>query len=163
HWSGTGEDALYALKADLFALLDEIGAPTGALQLVQGQNPDWWGPGRSARLQLGPKTVIAHFGALHPRVLKALDADGPMLGFETELEAVPEPRAQKAEARPAVDLPALMPLSRDFAFVVDEAVAAGDLIRAAAGADKALIQDVRVFDVYRGPGVGEGRKSVALE
>ena len=163
HWSGTGEDALYALKADLFAVLDEIGAPTGALQLVQGQNPDWWGPGRSARLQLGPKTVIAHFGALHPRVLKALDADGPMLGFEIVLEAVPEPRGQKAKARPAADLPTLMPLSRDFAFVVDEAVAAGDLIRAAAAADKALIQDVRVFDVYRGPGVGEGRKSVALE
>ena len=98
-------------------------------------------------------------------MLKALDADGPMLGFEIVLESVPEPRAAKTagKSRGPADLPALMPLTRDFAFVVDEAVAAGDLTRAVAGADKALIQDVRVFDVYRGQGVGEGRKSVAIE
>jgi phenylalanyl-tRNA synthetase beta chain len=165
HWSGAGEDALLALKADLLALLDELGAPVASMQLAQGQNPEWWHPGRSARLQLGPKTVIAHFGALHPRVLKALDADGPMLGFEIVLESVPEPRAAKTagKSRGPADLPTLMPLTRDFAFVVDEAVAAGDLTRAVAGADKALIQDVRVFDVYRGQGAGEGRKSVAIE
>jgi phenylalanyl-tRNA synthetase beta chain len=165
HWSGAGEDALLALKGDLLTLLEALGAPVASLQLVQGQNPEWWHPGRSARLQLGPKTVIAHFGALHPRVLKALDADGPMLGFEIVLESVPEPRAAKTagKSRGPADLPALMPLTRDFAFVVDEAVAAGDLTRAVAGADKALIQDVRVFDVYRGQGVGEGRKSLAIE
>ncbi|MBX3476768.1 MAG: phenylalanine--tRNA ligase subunit beta [Brevundimonas sp.] len=168
HWGGAAEDALFALKADLTAVLDEIGAPTGSLQLVQGQNRDWWHPGRSARLQLGPKTVIAEFGALHPRVLKALDADGPMLGFEIVLDAVPEPRGQKSKnggtkARGAADLPNLMPLSRDFAFLVDDGRAVGDLVRAATGADKALIQSVGVFDVYRGGGVPEGMKSVALE
>lgn len=163
HWGGTGEDALFGLKGDVLAVLDEIGAPTGSLQLVQGQNRDWWHPGRSARLQLGPKTVIAEFGALHPRVLKALDAEGPMVGFEIVLDSVPEPRGKGGKARGAADLPNLMPLTRDFAFLVDDAQAVGDLIRAATGADKALIETVRVFDVYRGQGVPEGMKSVAIE
>lgn len=163
HWSGASEDALFGLKGDVLAVLDEIGAPTGSLQLVQGQNHDWWHPGRSARLQLGPKVVIAEFGALHPRVLKALDADGPMVGFEIVLDSVPEPRGKGTKARGAADLPNLMPLTRDFAFLVDDAQAVGDLTRAAAGADKALIETVRVFDVYRGQGVPEGMKSVAVE
>lgn len=163
HWGGGAEEALFALKGDLMALLEELGAPVGSLQLVQGQNRDWWHPGRSARLQLGPKTVIVEFGALHPRVLKALDADGPMLAFEIVLDAVPEPRGAKSKARGSANLANLMPLTRDFAFVVEDAKAVGDLTRAVAGADKALIADVRVFDVYRGAGVPEGMKSVALE
>lgn len=163
HWGGGAEDALFALKGDLIALLDELGAPTASLQLVQGQNRDWWHPGRSARLQLGPKNVMAEFGALHPRVLKALDADGPMLAFEIVLDAVPEPRGKAGKARGPAALAPLMPLTRDFAFVTAEDKAAGDLIRAVGGADKALIAEVRVFDVYRGAGVPEGMKSVALE
>jgi phenylalanyl-tRNA synthetase beta chain len=163
HWEGAGDDALFGLKADLMALLEEIGAPVGSLQLVQGSNQDWWHPGRSARLQLGPKNVILEFGALHPRVLKALDADAPMLAFEIVLDSVPEPRGKGGKARGSADLPNLMPLSRDFAFVVDEDKAAGDLVKAIAGADKVLIADVRVFDVYRGKGVPEGQKSVAIE
>ena len=162
HWSGDSEDALFGLKGDLMALLEQIGAPVGSLQLVQGQNRDWWHPGRSARLQLGPKTVIAEFGAVHPGVLKALDADGPMLAFEIVLDSVPEPKA-KSKTRGAANLSFLMPLTRDFAFVVEDGRSAGDLIKAAAGADKALIVEVRVFDVYRGSGVPEGSKSVALE
>jgi phenylalanyl-tRNA synthetase beta chain len=164
HWSGKdgSDDALFELKGDLMALLEEIGAPVGSLQLVQGQNRDWWHPGRSARLQLGPKTVIAEFGALHPRVLKALDADGPMLAFEIVLESVPEARA-KAKTRGSAALSVLQPLTRDFAFVVEDGKAAGDLVRAVAGADKTLIEEVRVFDVYRGAGVPEGSKSIALE
>ncbi|HEY0926858.1 phenylalanine--tRNA ligase subunit beta [Brevundimonas sp.] len=163
HWGGAPEDALFALKGDLIALLDQLGAPTASLQLVQGQNRDWWHPGRSARLQLGPKNVMVEFGALHPRVLKALDADAPMLAFEIVLDAVPEPRGAKSKARGKAGLSTLMPLTRDFAFVVEEAKATGDLVRAVAGVDKALISDVRVFDVYRGKGVDEGFKSVALE
>ena len=163
HWAGAGEDALFALKGDLTTLLEEIGAPVASLQLVQGQNRDWWHPGRSARLQLGPKNVMVEFGELHPRVLKALDADGPMLGFEIVLDNVPEPRGKSDKARGTADLSALMPLTRDFAFVVEDAKPVGDLVRAATGADKALIADVRVFDVYRGKGVDDGFKSVALE
>lgn len=163
HWAGAGEDALFTLKGDLTTLLEEIGAPVASLQLTQGQNRDWWHPGRSARLQLGPKNVMVEFGELHPRVLKALDADGPMLAFEIVLDNVPEPRGKSGKARGSADLSALMPLTRDFAFVVEDAKPVGDLVRAATGADKALIADVRVFDVYRGKGVDEGFKSVALE
>lgn len=163
HWGGAAEDALFALKGDLIALLDQLGAPTASLQLVQGQNRDWWHPGRSARLQLGPKNIMVEFGAVHPRVLKALDADAPMLAFEIVLDAVPEPRGAKSKTRGPAQLANLMPLTRDFAFVVEDAKAAGDLVRAVAGADKALISDVRVFDVYRGKGVEDGFKSVALE
>ena len=163
HWGGGAEDALFALKGDLMALLDELGAPTASLQLVQGQNRDWWHPGRSARLQLGPKNVMVEFGAVHPRVLKALAADAPMLAFEIVLDAVPEPRGKATKARGAAVLPPLMPLTRDFAFVMEDGKATGDLVRAVAGADKALIAEVRVFDVYRGAGVAEGMKSVALE
>ncbi len=167
-WQGNGDDALFTLKGDLFELLELIGAPVGSLQLVQGQNREWWHPGRSARLQLGPKNIIVEFGALHPSVLKTLDADGPMLAFEIILDNVPEPKGQKSgngggKARGAANLSNLMPLSRDFAFVLDEAKAVGDLVKAVAGADKALITDVRVFDVYRGKGVPEGQKSIALE
>ena len=162
-WDGAEEQPLFRLKGDLTALLEEIGAPVASLQLVQGSNRDWWRPGRSARLQLGPKNVIVEFGELHPRVLKALDADGPMLAFEIVLEAVPEPRGKASKARGPAALSSLMPLSRDFAFVVEEAKPAGDLVRAVQGTDKALISEVRVFDVYRGKGVDEGFKSVALE
>jgi phenylalanyl-tRNA synthetase beta chain len=96
-------------------------------------------------------------------VLKALDADGPLYGFEIVLDALPEPRGAKSKSRGSADLPVLMPLTRDFAFVVDDGMPAGDLVRAVASADKALIADVRVFDVYRGPGVPEGKASIALE
>jgi phenylalanyl-tRNA synthetase beta chain len=162
-WQGAGDDALFTLKGDLIELLELIGAPVGSLQLVQGQNREWWHPGRSARLQLGPKNIIVEFGALHPAVLKSLGADAPMLAFEIVLDNVPEPKGKGGKARGAANLSNLMPLSRDFAFVLDEDKAVGDLVKAVAGADKALITEVRVFDVYRGKGVPEGQKSVAVE
>lgn len=161
HWARDDGDPLFQLKADLLALLDELGAPP--LQVVQGQGAGWWHPGRSARLQLGPKVVVAEFGELHPRVLKTLDADGPMLAFELNLDAIPEPKKKGVKTKAALELSPLMPLRRDFAFVVDAGVAAGDLVRPILGSDKALIADVRVFDVYQGPGVPEGQKSVAIE
>jgi phenylalanyl-tRNA synthetase beta chain len=154
---------VFTVKADLLALLDELGAPVASLQLVQEGTSPWWRPGQSARLQLGPKAVIAEFGAIHPSVLKQLDVEGPVYAFELWLEAVPEPKRKATKARPALGLSSLMPLSRDFAFVVDRDKPAGDLARAVAGADKALITGARVFDVYEGPGVPEGSKSVAVE
>ena len=162
-WAKAPAEDLFSVKADLMALLEEIGAPVASLQTAQGSASAWWHPGRSARLQLGPKAVLAEFGELHPAVLKALDVAGPVYGFEITLEAVPEPKKRALKARAAFSPSALMPLTRDFAFVTDKAKAAGDLVRAAAGADKALITAVRVFDVYQGPGVPEGSKSVALE
>ena len=161
-WDGVKADDLFALKGDLLALLEEIGAP--ALQVAQGSASPWWHPGQSARLQLGPKAVIAEFGAIHPAVLKAMDVDGPVLGFEIWLEAIPEPKRKSTiKTRPALSLSPFMPLSRDYAFLVDQAKASGDLVRAIQGADKTLIASARVFDVYTGAGVPEGSKSLAVE
>ncbi len=162
-WDGTDGDDLFDLKADLLALLDEVGAPTANLQVVQDGAPPWWRPGRHARLQLGPRAAIAAFGEIHPTTLKALDTPGPVYAFEIWLEAVPEPKKRAVKTRPALALSPLMPLTRDFAFVVAKATAAGDVIRAVLSADRVLIAGARVFDVYEGPGVDEGFKSVAVE
>lgn len=162
-WDGGPADDLFTLKGVLLALLEELGAPVGSLQTVQGASPAWWHPAQSARLQLGPKAVMAEFGALHPSTLKALDVAGPIYAFEIWLEALPEPKKRAVKTRPALGLSPFMPLSRDFAFLVDEAKAAGELVRAALAADKSLIAVARVFDVYRGAGVPEGQKSVAVE
>jgi phenylalanyl-tRNA synthetase beta chain len=162
-WDKAAGEDVFAVKADLMVVLDELGAPTASLQIAQGQAASWWHPGRSARLQLGPKAVLAEFGELHPAVLKALDVEGPVYGFELWLEAIPAPKRKATKTRPALDLPSLMPLSRDFAFVVEKDKPAGELVRAVAAADKGLIASVQVFDVYEGKGVPEGFKSVALE
>jgi phenylalanyl-tRNA synthetase beta chain len=161
-WDGQKTDPLFDLKADVLSLLDDLGAPTASLQVSQSGLSDWWHPGRSAALRLG-KSALVEFGELHPRILKALDVDGPLYGFELIVDAIPEPKKKATKTKPALELSALMPLSRDFAFVVDQSIAAGDLVRAVTGADKALISQVRVFDVYQGPGVPEGSKSVAVE
>ncbi len=162
-WDGGKGDDLFTLKADLIDLLEALGAPTASLQTVQDGAPPWWRPGRYARLQLGPKAQIASFGEIHPRVLKALDVEGPIFAFEIALEAIPEPKKKAAKTKPALALSPFMPLTRDFAFVVGEDTAAGDLTRAVASADRALIAGARVFDVYQGAGVAEGSKSVAVE
>lgn len=161
-WDGASADPLYELKGDVLSLLDDLGAPTGSLQVSQSGLSDWWHPGRAAALRLG-KNALVEFGEIHPRILKALDVDGPVLAFELVLDNLPEPKRKATKTKPALELSPLMPLSRDFAFVVAEEVAAGDLTKAVAGADKALITEARVFDVYRGAGVPEGAKSVAVE
>ena len=160
-WDGGGADPLFDLKADLLGILDEMGGPN--LQTVQGSNSPWWHPGRSARLQLGPKTIVAEFGEIHPAILKALDVEGPMVAFELHLDTVPEPKRKSTKTKAALGLSSLMPLSRDFAFLVAAGVAAGDLVRPIQAADKALITGIRVFDIYQGAGVPEGQKSVAVE
>jgi phenylalanyl-tRNA synthetase beta chain len=119
-------------------------------------------PGRGGILKLGPKPV-ARFGEIHPRVLQALDAEGPIYCFEIDVDALPAARAKPTRAKPALAKSDLMPLSRDFAFLVKDSVAAADLARAAYGADKELITDVTLFDVYRGAGVPDGEKSLAIE
>lgn len=162
-WDKAPQGDVFTVKADLLALLEELGAPVASLQTAQGSASSWWHPGRSARLQLGPKAVMAEFGEIHPAVLKALDVAGPVYGFEITLEAIPEPKKKSVKTRPAFSPSALMPLTRDFAFLVEKTKAAGDLVKAAAGADKALITAARVFDVYEGPGVPDGFKSVAIE
>ena len=162
-WDGAVGDELFALKGQLLAMLEEIGAPVANLQVAQNDPSPWWRPGRAARLQLGPKAVLAEFGELHPRVLAALDVPGPIYAFEAWVEAIPEPKKKAVKTKAALALSPFMPLTRDFAFVVGDATPAGDVVRAIIGADRALIAGVSVFDVYRGPGVPEGKKSVAVE
>jgi phenylalanyl-tRNA synthetase beta chain len=162
-WDHAPEADVFAVKGDLIALLDELGAPVANLQTVQEIPRPWWQPGRAARLQLGAKAVLAEVGELHPKVLGLLDAAGPICAFEAWIEAIPEPKKKAVKTRPALALSPLMPLKRDFAFVVDRDTAAGDIVRAVHSADRQLIGGVTVFDVYEGAGVPAGKKSVAVE
>jgi phenylalanyl-tRNA synthetase beta chain len=162
-WDGSRPDDLFTLKADLMALLAELGAPIASLQVVEEDAGAWWRPGRHARVKLGARTVLADFGEIHPRVLSALDVEDGIVGLELYLEAIPEPKKKAAKTKPALKLSPFMPLTRDFAFVVDKATPAGDLVRAVLAADRTLIAEARVFDVYEGPGVEAGKKSVAIE
>ena len=163
HWSGPGEDPLFRLKGDLLDLLETLGGPVGSLQTAQGQAGGAFHPGRSAAVQLGPKVTVARFGELHPRVLKSMDAPEGLLAFELTLDALPEPKRRAGKARGALALSAFQPLSRDFAFLLPRVRPAGELVRAISSADRQLIAEVRVFDVYEGPGVPEGERSVAVE
>ncbi|MFL1875822.1 phenylalanine--tRNA ligase subunit beta, partial [Hansschlegelia beijingensis] len=130
--------------------------------IAQGAAPAWFHPGRSAALQLGPKVVLGAFGELHPRVLQALGASGPLVGFELTLDALPQPKAKPTRAKPPFEGSALQPLSRDFAFLADRDTPAAELIRAAQAADRKLVTRVDLFDRYEGPGVPEGKVSLAL-
>jgi phenylalanyl-tRNA synthetase beta chain len=110
-------------------------------------------------LRLGPR-VLGAFGELHPAVLEALDLRAPAAGFEVFLDMAPEPRAGRA--RPPLELPVFQPIERDFAFVVDRDLAAETLLRAARGVDRRLVSEIRLFDVYEGAGLPEGKKSLAI-
>jgi phenylalanyl-tRNA synthetase beta chain len=161
HWSGSATaDALDA-KADAFAVLSAAGAPMQALQVVPG-GPDWLHPGRSGSIQIGPQNVLGYFGELHPRALKALRADGPMIAFEVILDRIPDAKQKPTRAKPVLELSPFQPVSRDFAFIVDRGVKAGDIVRAAQGIDRKLITAVTVFDVYEGKGIDDGKKSIAI-
>ncbi|WP_421789281.1 phenylalanine--tRNA ligase subunit beta [Hyphobacterium sp.] len=163
HWAGAREADLFDAKADAMAALDAAGAPVDSLQ-VAAEARNWWHPGRSGVLRLGPKNVLAEFGEIHPRVLKALGVEGRVIGFEIILDGIPSPKKKAAtKARPALDRAELTPVKRDFAFLVANDVPADTLTRAAKGADKAMITEVSVFDVYAGQGVPEGQVSLALE
>ena len=155
-----GFDA-YDAKAEAIALLAQAGAPVDNLQ-VMGEAGDAWHPGQSGTLRLGPKTVLAAFGMVHPSVLKAFDLDGQVAAVEIYLDAIPPKRAT-GFMRPAYTPPALQSVRRDFAFLIPADLAADQLIRAVRGADKAAITAARVFDVFAGQGVPEGHKSVAVE
>ncbi|PCJ84297.1 MAG: phenylalanine--tRNA ligase subunit beta [Hyphomicrobiales bacterium] len=162
-WRGAARNVdVFDAKADAFAVLAELGAPVANLQVV-AEAPSWYHPGRSGRIQLGPKQIFGTFGELHPAVLKMLDVDGPIVGFEIILESLPKPRTKTSRTRPVLDLPELLPVSRDFAFVVSSDVNADKLLRAARSANKKLISGVSLFDVYEGGRMEEGTKSLAIE
>ena len=138
------------------------GAPVANLQPA-AEARGWWHPGRSGVLRLGPKNVLAEFGEIHPGVLKSLGIEGRVLAAEIFLDAIPAAKAKGLKSRPALAMSDLMPVRRDFAFLVADKAAAGDLLRAVAGADKQLISHVALFDRYAGKGVPEGHVSLAVE
>ncbi|MEL7390616.1 MAG: phenylalanine--tRNA ligase subunit beta, partial [Pseudomonadota bacterium] len=150
---------LYDAKADAEAILSALDAPAKA-QIFRDAR-EWWHPGRHGRICLGPKKMLAVYGELHPKVLREMDIKGPVVGFTIWPDEVPLPR-QSGTSRPALEISDLQAVERDFAFVVDADVEAINLVNAAAGADKVLIEDVRVFDEFIGGNLGEGKKSLAL-
>ncbi|HUQ36294.1 MAG TPA: phenylalanine--tRNA ligase subunit beta [Aestuariivirga sp.] len=145
-------------KADALSVLEAAGAATATLQIVAGA-PAWYHPGRSGTIQMGPQNKLATFGEIHPRVLAAMDVKGPLVAFEVVLNSIPVPKAKNA-TRAALNASDLLPVSRDFAFVIDDGVEADKLIKAAKGADKALISEAAVFDVFKLDGA---KKSYAIE
>ncbi len=151
-------DAMDA-KADLWTVMSAIGVPLEALSVTQDA-PGFYHPGRSATVRNGPKIVVGSFGELHPRVLAALDMAGPVVAFELNLDAIAEPKRRR---KSAPDLPAFQPIRRDFAFLVDAAVTADAVTRAARGAERALIAGVVLFDVYQGDRLPAGKQSLAIE
>jgi len=162
HWAtGSGPADAFDAKADTLAVLAAAGAPMQALQIVPG-GPSWLHPGRSGTIQIGPQNVLGHFGELHPRTLAALGAEGPLVALEVILDRIPEPKARPTRAKPPLELSPFQPVERDFAFIVDRAVKAGDLVRAAQAADRKLIATITVFDVYEGAGIDPDKKSVAI-
>ena len=154
---------LFDARADAEAVLSAIGAPAKT-QIRRGAR-EWWHPGRSGLISLGPKNVLAVFGELHPRVLREMDVKGPAVGFTVFVEAIPFPKS-RSTTRPALALRDLQAVERDFAFVLDAGVEALTLVNAARGADKALIEDVSVFDEFSGEKaeaqMGPGKKSIAI-
>ena len=148
-------------KADALAVLDALAVPTEKLQ-IDVEAPSWYHPGRSGRLKLGPTMVLAHFGEVHPAVLRRMGVKGPVAGIEILLDALPRPKARKSAARPPLETSALHPVERDFAFVLDDGVAAEAVVRAARAAEPKLIVGVDVFDVFSGGDLGAGKKSLAI-
>lgn len=163
HWAGNaGAVGVFDAKADAIAALEACGAPVERLQIEAG-GAAWYHPGRSGTIKLGPKVVLGTFGEFHPKTLEGLDVSGPLCGFEVFIDAVPEPKAKPTRTKPRLDLSAFQAVKRDFAFVVDKAVEAGTLVRAALAADRKLISGVSVFDVFEGAALGAAKKSIAIE
>jgi phenylalanyl-tRNA synthetase beta chain len=161
HWAEPARTVdVFDAKADALALLTALGAPVENLQTTTDA-PSYFHPGRSGVLRLGA-TVLARFGELHPRVLAALDVKGPAVGFETDIDRIPQPRVKAGPARPLLKISPFQPIERDFAFVVAADTPGEKLLRAAKGADKSLIASVAVFDQFEGPALGPGRKSLAI-
>lgn len=161
-WRGDAASAdAFDVKADAAALLTALGLDVSKVQVTRDA-PEWFHPGRSGVIRLGPKNVLAHFGEVHPATLKLLDINGPAAAFEVFLHALP-PEKRKSRARVPLDASDLLPVRRDFAFVVDKTTDASAIVRAATGADKALISGINVFDIFEGKSLGDDKKSVAIE
>jgi phenylalanyl-tRNA synthetase beta chain len=160
HWMKAPTPDVFTTKADALAALEPAwGGPVNA-PVKAGAAP-WYHPGRSGTIALGPK-VLAYFGELHPRIVSAFDLKGPVAGFEIFLDAIPEPKTRTTKTRAKLEASDLMAVTRDFAFVVDTAISADQVVKAARTADRQAIEGVELFDVYEGQGVPAGKKSLAI-
>ena len=162
HWSADSRpwDA-YDAKADAEAVLADLGVSVERLQITTDA-PAWYHPGRSGVLRQGPKNPLARFGEIHPRVLRHMGAEGPIVAVEVFLDNMAPPKARKSAARPILNLAPFQKVERDFAFVVGADVAADAVVAAARTADKVLITEVRIFDVFSGGSLQADQKSIAI-
>ena len=160
HWSAKPRPVdVFDAKADALAAIACAGGPE-SLQVTTGA-PGWYHPGRSGCLKLGNK-MVACFGEIHPRILQAMDVKGPVVAFELFLDTLPQPKARATKARPLLKASPFQPVERDFAFVLDSTVSAAAVVKAARDADKALITDIAVFDLFEGASLGAAKKSLAI-
>ena len=163
HWRSKEKKVdVFDAKADMATVLSALGFDMNKAQLLD-QSADWAHPGRGGRVQLGPKNILGWFGEIHPSILTDMDISFPVVGFEIDLDALPLPKEKSSRTKPALEMNDLMPVKRDFAFIVERDVLAGKLVKAAAAANKNLISRVSVFDVFEGAGIGDNKKSVGLE
>lgn len=161
-WTGSRRDVdVFDVKADAQALIDALGTNAANVQVNADGAPSWYHPGRSAALQLGPKNVLGYFGELHPKVLKALGVKGRVVAFELFVENLPMPK-KKGTARPPLNASSFQSVERDFAFLLDDDVKAEAVVKAARSADRNLITEVTIFDLYAGKGIEDGKKSLAF-
>ena len=162
NWAETPRSLdVFDVKADVMDLLSKIGVPVSNTK-VSTETPKWYHPGRSGSVQLGREMVLAYFGEIHPTIVKELDVDDRILGFEVFLDALPLPKADKVLSRNKLELSPYQSVERDFAFIVDENIAAEAVINAAQTAGKNLVTEVRIFDLFSGGGIGDGKKSIAI-
>ncbi len=162
HWQDTPKDVdVYDVKADALAILASIGVNVKNAQVVTGA-PDWYHPGRSGVIRLGPKNILATFGEIHPNILKKLDVKGPLVGFEIMIDSIPSPRSNSGNSRGVLTISDFQSVERDFAFVVNKDIWADEIIKAIQSIDKKLIDAVNVFDIYQGAGIDDDKKSIAV-
>lgn len=160
-WTGSSRAYdVFDVKADALAVIAAAKGPFENPQITTDA-PEYYHPGRSGTIRLG-KNVLAYFGEIHPSVLKELDIKGRVVAFEVNLNNIPLPRAAQSKARKKLELSQFQPVDKDLAFVVDKNVSAAAIIAAAKNADRQHITDARIFDVYEGENVAEGKKSVAV-
>jgi phenylalanyl-tRNA synthetase beta chain len=161
HWLAERRDVdLFDVKADAMAVLTAAGVRMEALQ-VAAEASAWFHPGRSGSLGLGPNR-LASFGELHPKVLERFDIDGRVVAFELDLDRLPKIKTRAGRTRPPLEAWPYPPVDRDFAFILDDSVTAEQLVKAVKGAEKKLVREVELFDVYVGEGVVPGKKSLAV-
>lgn len=162
HWANNPKDVnVYDAKADAVAILSSLGVDTDTVQVIANA-PGWYHPGRSGVLQLGPKNIMAYFGEIHPAIIKKMDVKGPIVGFEIMIATIPFPKSKSGNSRGPLKASDFPSVEKDFAFVVDVDMPADEIVKSVRSVNKNLIENINIFDVYKGQGIDENKKSVAV-